>query len=118
MNSILPLAKCRFCQAQMTYLKSYTDPPRGTSEPYHEFHCEPCRSTQFVDSINNKPMHFWFYVGNYHLYFMVNTTNKIKFQLVQDKPEYHILLELDFLPLHLTPLNTTEERIKAMVLFS
>lgn len=117
---------CRFCQGKLLtsseyYNLSLLDPEEDNNlsyTSYHEFHCVICDSTQ--QYLPN---------GQYGIYrFCVNKKYQLsfipaysEFYITQITPQYGnnlIVLKLNFLPTNLTPQNTTEERIKLLILFS
>lgn len=102
---------CRFCHRRLSPHKYYTDPGVAHGNHYAEFNCAPCRSTQFFE-ITGRPLHYFFDVGKYHLYFM---TNPRIFQCCNGL--LGPIFELNYHP-NFTPQNTTEERIKTLILFS
>jgi hypothetical protein len=106
---------CRYCYRRMVPHRSYTDPGVSDGRPYYEFNCKPCQSTQYFET-SGRPLHYWFMVGPYKLYFIPYGYRTPLFQVCNGN--LGPIFQLDYLPHHLTPQNCTEERIKTLILFS
>jgi len=103
---------CRFCNRQFgPPLRSLTDHFVNDNQVYYEFKCQPCRATQYFGS-SGKALHYLFWIGPYKLYFMIKPA---RFQLCNG--DLGPIFGLDYHP-KLTPQNTTEEKIKTLILFS
>lgn len=105
---------CRYCSRRLQSHKSYSDPGVPNREPYYEFECKACHSTQYFRS-SGQPLHYLFWIGPYKLYFIPTGYGHPLFQLCNG--ELGPIFELHYLP-DLTPQNCTEERIKTLILFS
>ena len=108
---------CRFCQRLMSPLVPFQS--RGRT--LYSYHCIRCKSEQLFAE-DGQALEYSFRVGNYLCQFNSPT---YKFQIVRQGPISNggipytkVMLSLDFVPHNLRPDNTTEERIKTLILFS
>ena len=117
-----PDRNCMYCHQQMSYSKLWTPPDMGgmgyAGEPTNIYMCGPCKSQQDYHLHTGELTYHNFRVGLYWLQFHPKYNH---FQLGKDEPDdignTETILWLEFLPVHLTPQNTTEERIKTLLIF-
>jgi hypothetical protein len=107
-----PDRNCMYCNQLMEYAEDC-----GT---YYIYVCKSgCKHQENVDSETGKIIYYNFRVGPYWLKF---SPKHNCFFLGKDPPDdignTENILTFNFLPTHLTPQNTTEERIKLLLLFS
>ena len=83
--------------------------------------CVFCHSEQLFER-EGKPLEYSFRVGDYLCLFPVGHPGPrfeiYKVQIDSGIPEPKAILQLDFIPNNIRPDNTTEERIKTLILFS
>lgn len=108
---------CRFCKNKMSPLVPF----HSRGKTLYSYHCIRCASEQLFDD-TGQALEYSFRVGDYLCQFNSPT---YKFQVVKQGPQglggvpyTKVILTLDFVPHNLTPQNTTEERIKTLILFS
>lgn len=102
---------CRFCKQRMAPLTPFQLGGVGT---VYSFLCQRCNSEQLFDT-NARLLESNFKVGEYTLDFHHYGDRTHKFQVSKDAK---IVFQLEFIPHNITPKNTTEDRIKILILFS
>jgi hypothetical protein len=114
---------CRFCNGKLyNYMNLNQDMP--SKEPEYLYDCASCDSRQCFKS-NGECTHYQFTIAKYSFCFNPVTKNFRLLRLpdvpydeskkiISRKP----IIELDYLPVHLTPSTVNEERVRMMVLFS
>jgi len=109
---------CRFCQGNMLCTGGVIH--ANNTESY-SYECKRCHSEQDFES-TGRPLDYKFVIGRYHLLFKPrNKTFQIIVYPIDEvwlQKASQCLLNVNFCPTHLTPQNTTEERIKTLILFS
>jgi hypothetical protein len=106
-----PDRKCMYCQQLMVFAEDHY----YAGSAHYIYMCQPCQSQQNVSIQDDKVTYYNFQVGQYKVCFCP-PYNSFYLQIIQ--PGYwDIILELNILP-NWTPQNTTEERIKLLLLFS
>lgn len=108
---------CRFCYRPLIYAQTSASP--GSTLLY-QYKCLACNSTQHFWE-NGSPAHYTFTIGNYILIFLP-AIQAMEIVRINHNPNGttlgNLVLKLPFLPTNLTPQNTTEDRIKTMIVFS
>lgn len=112
---------CRFCMGKMVPCGT-RERPTGNPYPDHYitvaylYLCKKCHSEQAF-ALDGRTLDYNFRVENYRLYFYPQGS---KFVIKQQEDYYQetVLVELETCPGHLKPSNTTEARIKTLILFS
>lgn len=121
--SYFPKRTCIFCQQPLDPWEDWHPPDVGPNGYAGEhtliYQCVPCKSQQDFQE-NGERRYYNFRVGLYWLRFHPNSDWR-PFTIGKDPPDdignTETIMELNFLP-QLTPQNTTEERIKLILLFS
>jgi len=112
-----------YCDKHMSYAEVWTPPDMGScgyaGTAHYIYMCESCKHQEDIDIETGEMTYSSFRVGLYWLQFNHKYNS---FKLGEDPPDdignTDTILRLNFLPTHLTPQNTTEERIKLYLLFS
>ena len=99
---------CHFCHKRLKDKPEEQWPFDGS---YFKFYCEPCKTYQ-IFTCYGKPINYWFRVSEYLCHFWIE---KQIFQILKlNKAQ----LTLNFIPQYITPYNTTDNRIKTLILLS
>lgn len=114
---------CIFCQAEMSVWEILR-PENGINfyagSDVDIYQCKPCHSQQDFNPYTDKLIYYNFRVQNSK--YGVCFYPKPQFALIKDYSDQingeEVILRFDFLPIDLTPQNTTEERIKKLLVFS
>jgi hypothetical protein len=108
----------------MSYAEVWTPPDCGPNSyagtAHYIYLCKPCRSQQDVDISTGKIYYHTFKVGKYQLSFHPES-DWWPFSISDCSDEVNgpeQILSLKVLPTEYTPQNTTEERIRTLLVFS
>lgn len=111
---------CRFCQRKMR-IQDNCRPTYLDSPITHTYWCQACQSCQILET-NGRIVEWSFIVANkYSLYFIPGDHFSIYLMpTLRDGPTFWEtpLLKTKSVPFKMTPQNTTEERIRLLILFS
>jgi hypothetical protein len=112
-----PERNCRFCNTKMINYGHRLEDWGQTTERIsaYLYLCLPCHSEQAIQE-NGETSDYDFTVGKYQLCFsLLNQSLCIMYDLNRSGK---IIARIHNCPTHLTPFNTTEKRIKTLILFS